>query len=116
MTLKTTPGPWEAVDYLARAECIKGPGGKELAMRQDDATAGDMLSMAAAPELLALAQNFYIKGPDNEGFVWLVLHGHGTSGMGAVNLGKTNSLVVQVALHLERQRRAAIAKATGSAM
>lgn len=115
MTLKTTPGPWEAVDYLARAECIKGPGGKELAMRQDDATVGDMLSMAAAPELLALAQNFYIKGPDDDGLVWLVLHSHGTPAMGMVNLGKSTDLVAKVALRLEQDRLAAIAKATGSA-
>jgi hypothetical protein len=49
---KRTPGPWKTVDYLARAEEIHGPDGQILAMRQDDAKLGDMLAMAAAPELL----------------------------------------------------------------
>jgi hypothetical protein len=84
---KRTPGPWKTVDYLARAEEIHGPDGQILAMRQDDAKLGDMLAMAAAPELLAALQEML-------------------SRFGGATDKETPA---------EKQARAAIAKATGAA-
>jgi hypothetical protein len=60
-------------------------------------------------QLLALARNFEVTGPDDDGLVWLVLRGEGTSGKAMFNLGSADRLVAQVALHLEADRRAAIA-------
>lgn len=71
--------------------------------------------IAAAPDLKAVANNFEITGPDADGLVWLVLHGKGTSGKAMFNLGTADKLATQCALLLEAGRRAAIAKATGSA-
>ena len=83
---KRTPGPWKTVDYLARAEEIHGPDGQILAMRQDGAKLGDMLAMAAAPELLAALQEML-------------------SRFGGATAKETPA---------EKQARAAIAKATGA--
>lgn len=68
---------------------------------------------AAAPDLLAVAQNFQITGPDDDGLMWLVLHGNGTTGRAIFNLGSKDQLAGKVAAVLEEDRRAAIAKATG---
>ena len=68
---------------------------------------------SAAPYLLALAQNFEIKGPDDDGLVWLILNGNGTSAHAMFNLGSADQLVVEVALNLEEDRRTAIIKAIG---
>lgn len=68
---------------------------------------------AAAPDLLSVAVNFEVSGPDGDGLVWLFLHGNGTTGKAMFNLGKADTVAAQVALHLEADRRAAIAKATG---
>lgn len=63
--------------------------------------------------LLAVLQNFEITGPDDDGLVWLILNGNGTSGKGMFNLGEPANTDAQVALALEQDRTAAIAKATG---
>lgn len=72
--------------------------------------------IAAAPETYAIAKNFQITGPDDDGMVWLILHGNGTTGQAMVNLGHHSHIVAQVALHLEADRKAAIAKAEGGAL
>jgi hypothetical protein len=60
-------------------------------------------------QLLALARNFEVTGPDDDDLVWLVLRGEGASGKAMFNLGSADRLVAQVALHLEADRRAALA-------
>ena len=64
-------------------------------------------------DLLSVVANFEVSGPDGDGLVWLFLHGNGTTGKAMFNLGKADTVAAQVALHLEADRRAAIAKATG---
>ena len=66
----------------------------------------DVTRLAA---LEAVVRNFEIRGPDDDGLVWMVFHGHGTTGQGAVNFGTKDRLVAQVALALEQDRRAALA-------
>jgi hypothetical protein len=61
--------------------------------------------------LRAVVNNFEITGPDEDGLVWLVLRGYGITGKAMINLGTAARIVVQVALALEQDRRAAIAKA-----
>lgn len=73
------------------------------------------LLIAAAPELKTVADNFQINGPDDDGLIWLVLHGNGTTGKAMFNLGRAEGIAGQVALCLEEDRCAAIAKATGGA-
>lgn len=68
----------------------------------------DARRIAAVLALKAVADNFQIAGPDDDGLVWLVLHGNGTSGTAMFCLGAHGKLAVQVALHLEADRRAAI--------
>jgi hypothetical protein len=70
-------------------------------------------ALKSVPDLHSLATNFEVTGPDADGLVWLVLHGNGTAGRAMVNLGTPDQLVAQVALHLEKDRRAALSKATG---
>lgn len=65
--------------------------------------------------LLAVLKNFEIRGFDADGYAWLILHGQGITGKAMFCLGKYDRLVTRVAQELERDRRAAIAKATGSA-
>lgn len=127
MSTKHTPGPWPVskqygglnrycrVIHVGPVE-IHFTIGYDLendAARQTEAEANASL-IAAAPELNAIASNFEITGPDADGLVWLVLHGNGTSGKAMFNLGSADRLAAQVALHFEADRRAAIAKATGS--
>lgn len=50
--MSAAPGYWVAVDYMCKAEVIKDSAGRDLAMRQDGASAADMRKMAAAPELI----------------------------------------------------------------
>ena len=64
-------------------------------------------------DLLEVCENFQITGPDDDGLVWLVLHGNGTKGKAAVNLGNKDQIVSQVALLLEEDRAFAVAKAKG---
>lgn len=64
-------------------------------------------------ELKSVACNFEIAGPDADGIVWLILHGSGTTGKAMINIGTQDKVAAQVALHLEADRRAAIAKAAG---
>lgn len=119
-----TPGPWsldnnsgdagglvilaESGDRVARV-CWYGEQSET-----PQATKANARLIATAPELNAIASNFEITGPDADGLVWLVLHGNGTSGKAMFNLGSADRLAAQVALHFEADRRAAIAKATGS--
>lgn len=70
---------------------------------------------AQRDELLGVVKNFEIQGPDDDGFVWLVLHGNGTRSRAMFNLGKPK-LSVSVAQCLEEDRRAAIAKVEGGAL
>lgn len=89
-----------------------------VATCHDNANDGDTLAnarlIAAAPELYAVADDFEISGPDADGLVWLILHGKGTSKRAMINLGTADMIAAQVALYLEEDRRAAIAKATGA--
>ena len=64
---KRTPGPWKTVDYVARVEEIHGAPGQILVMRQDGAKLGDMLAMAAAPELLAALRRALDEGIGGDG-------------------------------------------------
>lgn len=66
-------------------------------------------------ELLAVVNNFHITEPDEDGCVWLVLNGNGTTGMAMFNLGNGGRIAAKAALHLESDRKAAIAKAKGCA-
>lgn len=121
MNAKHTPGTWLRDDAPDdRYPCIYAGdlliaqvfGGKEDQPPVSEAGPNADL-IAAAPDLLAVAQNFEIKGPDADGLVWLVLRGKGTTGSAAFNLGFEKRMAAQVALHLEQDRRAAIAKAEG---
>jgi hypothetical protein len=61
-------------------------------------------------EALQVLGNFEIAGPDDDGLLWLVLHGDGTTGKAMFNLGAcSDRLAGQVALLLEQDRRAALA-------
>jgi hypothetical protein len=57
-------------------------------------------------------ENFEIRGPDDDGLLWLILHGRGTSGRGMFNLGSSTHIAGQVALLLEEDRRRALASIT----
>lgn len=67
--------------------------------------------VATNKELLAVVNNFHITEPDEDGCVWLVLNGNGTTGMAMFNLGNGDRIAAKVAIHLELDRKAAIAKA-----
>lgn len=75
-----------------------------------------MLPQRAAPAvpsaLEAVARNFEFLAPDADGIVWLALHGHGTTGKAMVRVGEHDRLAAQVALHLENDRREALAAST----
>lgn len=67
--------------------------------------------VAINKELLAVVNNFHITEPDEDGCVWLVLNGNGTTGMAMFNLANGDRIAAKVALHLESDRKAAITKA-----
>ena len=67
--------------------------------------------VAMNKELLAIVNNFHITEQDEDGCVWLVLNGNGTTGMAMFNLGDGGRIAAKVALHLESDRKSAIAKA-----
>jgi hypothetical protein len=131
MSTQHTPGPWQHVTTNSTAPDIRAVSGRAVARTwgacrsnpktaegsqrraEEDLANGRLI--AAAPDLSALAHNFEITGPDADGLVWLVLRGNGTTGRAMFNLGSADKLAPQVALHLEADRRAAIAKSTGSA-
>lgn len=132
MDTKHTPGPWHVgSSYGNDSASIVTEDGKiigAIKVKQlvtvdkghpvyswSDELAANASLIAAAPELKSVSDNFEITGPDDDGFVWLVLHGNGTTGKAMFNLGKADMLAVQVALHLESDRRAAISKSTGKA-
>ena len=122
MKAKHTPGPWftlrEGFSAIYVEARIEGGMLQEVAMcgpteagaSQQEANAA---LIATAPELLSVAVNFEVSGPDSDGLLWLLLHGNGTTGKAMFNLGKAHTVAAQVALHLEADRRAAIAKAIG---
>lgn len=66
-------------------------------------------------ELRAVLQNFSIQGPDDDGLMWLIMHGRGTTGQGMVNLGERQRLCAQLAVMLEEDRRTALAKSDNPA-
>ena len=59
--------------------------------------------------MTSIASNFEITGPDDDGLLWLVLHGSGTTGRAMFNLGQASRLAGQVAMLFEADRRAALA-------
>jgi hypothetical protein len=69
--------------------------------------------IAAAPDMYAVASNFEIHGPDDDGMVWLVLHGRKATGRAMVRIGHKSLICAQVALKLEADRAAALRKARG---
>ena len=136
MSAKHTPGPWR---LDAGSNYAGGPGFRVLAKstrpkptpsatgeiqialppphgngdgREQEQEANARL-IAAAPDLKAVAANFEITGPDDDGLVWLHLYGQGTTGKAMFQLGSPDRVAVQVALLLEGRRKAAIAKAGG---
>jgi hypothetical protein len=124
MSTHHTPGPWKVVDgHYPSFKEVTGPSFKiSVVMWATDLTEADYQKrnadlhlIAAAPELKGVAENFEISGPDLDGLVWLILHGNGTTGKAMFNLGKADHIATRVALELEKDRRAAIAKATGAA-
>lgn len=128
MNAKHTPGPWNigSSDLPVSRMSIHCKGHKDschstvalmvsrgvIGISHDEEFANARL-IAAAPDLLSVVANFEVSGPDGDGLVWLFLHGNGTTGKAMFNLGKADTVAAQVALHLEADRRAAIAKATG---
>lgn len=111
MELKHTPGPWSVgtlpfdgahVAKLGPAY-ITAPHHTKLASADCDAAA-----ISATPEALALAQDFLIKGPDDDGLLWLVVKGKAT-----FNLGSADGIVGQAAVELEADRQAVLQKASG---
>lgn len=58
--------------------------------------------------LRRLAENIEITGPDDDGLVWLVLHGRGTTGKAMFNLGGNQRVAAQAARLFEQDRRAAL--------
>ena len=123
-----TPGPWVFGNWADKkqgepdgaswVEIWSLQDGEDalpfVACKHQDQLANARL-IAAAPELKANAQNYEITGPDDDGLLWLVLHGNGTTGKAMFNLGSADRLAGQVALLHEQDRRAAIAKATPEA-
>lgn len=68
----------------------------------------DAADASLSQGVTAVLRNFQITGPDADGLVWLVLHGHGTTGKGLVQIGGKDRLISQVALKLEEDRRSAL--------
>ena len=60
-------------------------------------------------QLLAVCSNFEVTGPDDDGLLWLVLHGNGTTGKAMFNLHRASGIAGQVVLLLEQDRHAATA-------
>lgn len=118
-----TPGPWV---LLTNGVCVAGsdPHAHDVGMsavahcgmarRPEAESRANAQLVMAAPDLSALAHNFEITGPDADGLVWFVLRGNSTKVKAMFQLGTADRLSVQAALHLETERRAAIAKTTGA--
>lgn len=99
-------------------EGMQDPEAEVAALRKDSEylMASERLRAQAIEqrnELLAVAENLEISCPDDDGLVWLILHGKGTTGRAMFQLGKPAQIAVQTAMHLEQDRCAAIGKATG---
>ena len=124
MEAKHTPGPWvvgtgktKELDFEVLGVGLDtNPVWTPVAIIAPADTANEVDEanahlISAAPDLVALARNFEINGPDDDNLMWLALPGNGTSGMAMFNLGHPTGLAGQVALMLEQDRRAALAKA-----
>lgn len=124
---KHTPGPWQVLWSMSGGdfhEVVPANEPDSRVARVDGfaPTDGDMEAegkanvrlIAAAPELLAIAEAFEVTGPDADGLVWLKFRGCNGK-LGAVNVGSQYSILGVAVLSLEKQRRTAVAKATGGA-
>lgn len=78
---------------------------------RDEAAAELRRLDALNAELVSVLENFEVRAPDEDGLVWLVLHGNGTTGKAMFNLRSATRLAAQVALLLEESRITALAKA-----
>jgi len=121
MTATHTDGPWKVIEtnLLPHSGDHVADLSNGLMVVPVFSKLGNPLAdahlIAASPETYAIAKNFQITGPDDDGMVWLILHGNGTTGQAMVNLGHHSYIVAQVALHLEADRKEAVAKAEGGA-
>lgn len=114
------PGPWAICDLTGNVwapnagddDIVCEPPSEDAPLSRGRWPANARL-ITAALDLKGVAENFEFRGPDDDGLVWLILHGNGTTGRAMVNLGPAGGVTAQVALHLEHDRRAAIAKAEG---
>lgn len=108
-----TPRPWR-LTYTDRWVVGRDPDLGEVVIADiAHRSPANAHLISAAPDLKFIADSFEVTGPDDDGLIWLVLHGNGTTGKAMFNLGSASGLAAQVALSLERDRRAAVAKATG---
>jgi hypothetical protein len=123
---KFTKGPWKIetyhetddfgcvrpITFIENAECqtICEIDSADHGIDEFDANAH---LIAAAPDMYAVASNFEIQGPDDDGMVWLVLHGRKATGRAMVRIGHKSLICAQVALKLEADRAAALRKARG---
>lgn len=59
-------------------------------------------------DLVLLAQNFQVTGPDADGLVWLAMNVNGKTARAMFNLGPADSFVAKMALRFEEDRRDAL--------
>lgn len=122
---KHTPGPWSLHPVDDTSIGVKGADGEWLEVAN---VGGDYNQpetwpvmeanarlICAAPDLIKVAQNIEVKGPDADAVFWLVLHGHGMTAKAMFRLGSIDLVAVQAMCLFEEDRRAAIAKARGEA-
>lgn len=117
MELKHTPGPWRFYTEPQPNGCqIVGAGGLMVAMLahtvnqadQKETAIANAAAISATPDALALAQDFQIKGPDDDGLLWLVV-----KGKAMFNLGSADGIAGKAAIELESDRQAVLQKASG---
>lgn len=61
-------------------------------------------------DAIDVCRNFEIKGPDDDGNYWLVLHGNGMNKKGAFNLGSARGIAGDVLRQMESDRRSVAGK------
>lgn len=110
---KFTKGPWKVVGFTFSDCKEQNECGFIVRANGMCASKANARVAEAAPDMYAVASNFEIQGPDDDGMVWLVLHGHGTTGRAMVRIGHKSLICAQVALELEADRAAALRKARG---